>query len=88
MQNTQVVWEDEENNRQVVLSVKWARTADETEVCDILPEEVRFLDPERRHTIRKIGVWTQGGRRMLASQFQQSAQYAEFHSALLKGIRV
>jgi len=88
MQNTQVVWEDEENNRQVVLSVQWTRTADQTEVCDILPQEVRFLDSHRREVVRRLAVWTEGGRRMLASQFQQSAQYAEFHRALISGVAV
>lgn len=88
MQSTQVVWEDTDNHRQVVLSIQWTRTADQTEVCDILPSEVRFLDPEDQHVLRSVSVWTGGGRRMLASQFQQSAQYSEFHRALLAGISV
>ena len=85
MQSTQVVWEDDENNRQVVLSVQWTDGGSGTEVCGILPHQVRFLCPESRSVLRTLGVWTAAGRELLARQFQQSAQYASLHQELLSG---
>jgi hypothetical protein len=70
-----VTWEDEENNRQVELSIAYAVENRALTVCEITPKSVAFLCQQSLRPIRSIGVHTPTGRRMLAQQFQQSGEF-------------
>jgi hypothetical protein len=68
MKSFQANWEDEENNRRVELVVNHRLDATRVEISDVTPTRVTFLCPTTRSPLRSIGVWTNGGRRVLARQ--------------------
>ena len=68
MSSCQATWEDEENNRSVELVVNYQLDATQVEINDVTPTRVTFLCPTSGSPLRSIGVWTDGGRRVLARQ--------------------
>ena len=64
-------WEDEENNRLVELSVAYRIDSDRLEIVEITPTSVSFFEPQTKHFIRKINVWTSTGRDMLCHAYRQ-----------------
>jgi hypothetical protein len=74
MKNCQATWEDEENNRQVELVVNYRHDATRVEINDVTPTRVNFLCPTSGNTTRSIGVWTDGGRRVLSRALQSSGR--------------
>ncbi len=73
MKSYQATWEDAEASRQVELVVNYR--LDETraelarvEISDVTPTRVSFLCSKSGKVKRSIGVWTEGGRRLLARQ--------------------
>ena len=74
MKNCQATWEDAENNRQVELVVNYRQGATRVEINDVTPTRVNFLCPTSGGTVRSIGVWTDGGRRVLSRALQSSGR--------------
>ncbi|HEY4232357.1 MAG TPA: hypothetical protein VGM76_02945 [Lacipirellulaceae bacterium] len=73
MKSYQANWEDAEASRQVELVVNYR--LDETraelarvELGDVTPTRVTFLCSKTGQAKRSIGVWTEGGRKLLARQ--------------------
>ena len=63
-------WEDDDCNRIVQLSVDYQIVDSRIEIEDVTPTAIRFLDPDRSKP-RRIGVWTEKGRRLLSHQHAQ-----------------
>ncbi len=76
MKSFQATWEDAENNRRVELVVNHRLEAKTVEVSDVTPTRVTFLCPTTKSPLRSIGVWTPGGRRMLALQIEAAGRLA------------
>ena len=74
MKNCHATWEDEENNRQVELVVNYRLDATRFEIKDITPTRVNFICPTSGKTTRSIGVWTNGGRRVLTRAIKASGR--------------
>jgi hypothetical protein len=74
MNSCQATWEDEENNRQVELVVNYRLDATRVEINNVTPTRVTFLCPTSGSPVRSIGVWTSGGRRVLARQVNASGR--------------
>jgi hypothetical protein len=73
MKSYQATWEDAEASRHVELVVNYR--LDETraelarvELGDVTPTRVTFLCEKSGKAKRSIGVWTEGGRKLLARQ--------------------
>jgi hypothetical protein len=76
MKSFQATWEDEENNRRVELVVNHRLDAKRVESGDVTPTRVTFLCPETKAPLRSIGVWTEGGRRVLSRQIEAAGRLA------------
>jgi hypothetical protein len=76
MKSFQANWEDEENNRRVELVVNHQLDAKRVEISDVTPTRVTFLCPTTKNSLRSIGVWTEGGRRVLARQIEAAGRLA------------
>ncbi|MCI0331776.1 MAG: hypothetical protein L0228_00955 [Planctomycetes bacterium] len=76
MKSFQATWEDEENNRHVELVVNHRLDAKRVEISDVTPTRVTFLCPTTKVPLRSIGVWTDGGRRVLARQIEAAGRLA------------
>jgi hypothetical protein len=74
MKSCQATWEDEENNRRVELVVNYRLDNQRVEINDVTPTRVNFLCPTSGNTLRSIGVWTNGGRRVLARQLKAAGR--------------
>ena len=74
MNSCQATWEDAENNRQVELVVNYRLDATRVEINDVTPTRVNFLCPTSGNTTRSIGVWTNGGRRVLSRAINASGR--------------
>lgn len=61
-------WEDEENNRIVQLSVEYRIDDNQIEIESVTPTSILFIDAETHAPVRRMNVWTEGGRRVLARQ--------------------
>jgi hypothetical protein len=59
-------WEDTENNRSVELAISYQLEAGHVELTCVTPTKVSFTDA------KSVGVWTQGGRRLLAQQAEKA----------------
>jgi len=76
MKSFQATWEDEENNRRVELVVNHRLDATRVDINDVTPTRVTFLCPSTGSPVRSIGVWTNGGRRVLARQMAAAGRLA------------
>ena len=76
MKSFQATWEDEENNRSVELVINHRLDAKRVEISDVTPTRVTFLCPTTGAPVRSIGVWTDGGRRVLARQVEKAGRLA------------
>jgi hypothetical protein len=74
MKSCQTTWEDEENNRRVELVVNYRLDATRVEINDVTPTRVTFLCPTSGDPLKSIGVWTNGGRRVLSRQIADSGR--------------
>jgi hypothetical protein len=68
MKNYQANWEDAEASRHVELVVNYQLDQARVELGDVTPTRVSFLCSKTGNVKRSIGVWTEGGRQMLARQ--------------------
>jgi hypothetical protein len=82
MQTIETNWEDEENNRQVAVSVGYTRQGNGIEIHAVTPKQVTFLCPQTSSPLRSIGVWTDKGRELLADKMC-NIQLAEQVEAIL-----
>ncbi len=85
MKSCQASWEDEENNRSVELVVNYKLDASRVEISDVTPTRVNFLCPTSGQTVRSIGVWTNGGRRVLSRQIEQAGRLASLPQEIASG---
>jgi hypothetical protein len=76
MKSFQATWEDEENNRRVELVVNHRLDSKRVDISDVTPTRVTFLCPRTGSPLRSIGVWTNGGRRILARQIAEAGRLA------------
>ncbi len=74
MKSCQATWEDEENNRRVELVVNYRLDNTRVDVSDVTPTRVTFLCPTSGAPLKSIGVWTNGGRRVLSRQIAASGR--------------
>lgn len=85
MTSYQANWEDKENNRSVELVVNYRLDAAEVEIEDVTPTRVTFQCPTTRQSLRSVGVWTEGGRRMLARQMEAAGRLATLPKEIADG---
>jgi hypothetical protein len=85
MKNCQATWEDAENNRQVELVVNYRLDATRVEINDVTPTRVNFLCPTSGSTVRSIGVWTEGGRRVLERALKSSGRLNTLPQEIAEG---
>jgi hypothetical protein len=85
MNSVQATWEDEENNRSVELVVNYRLDAKRVEINDVTPTRVNFLCPTSGTTVRSIGVWTNGGRRVLSRQLKDSGRLTTLPQEIADG---
>ena len=85
MKSCQATWEDEENNRRVELVVNYRLDATRVEINDVTPTRVNFLCPTTGDTLRSIGVWTDGARRILSRQIEASGRLAALPKEIAAG---
>ena len=85
MKNCQATWEDAENNRQVELVVNYRLDATRVEINDVTPTRVNFLCPTSGNTTRSIGVWTDGGRRVLSRALESSGRLTKLPQEIAEG---
>ena len=85
MNSCQATWEDAENNRQVELVVNYRLDATRVEIGDVTPTRVNFLCPTSGPTVRSIGVWTNGGRRVLSRQLKDSGRLTTLPQEIADG---
>jgi hypothetical protein len=74
MKSFQATWEDEEASREVEMVVNYQLDKTRVEINGVTPTRVTFLCPESKQPLRSVGVWTNGGRRMLAQQAIDAGQ--------------
>ena len=85
MNSCQATWEDAENNRQVELVVNYRLDAARVEIGDVTPTRVNFLCPTSGNTTRSIGVWTNGGRRVLERALKSSGRLDTLPQEIAEG---
>jgi hypothetical protein len=85
MNSCQATWEDEENNRRVELVVNYRLDATRVDINSVTPTRVNFLCPTSGITVRSIGVWTNGGRRVLSRQLKASGRLATLPQEIADG---
>jgi hypothetical protein len=76
MKSFQASWEDDEASRQVELVVNYRLDQTRVAIDDVTPTRVTFLCPESRQPLRSVGVWTDGGRKLLARQVEAAGRLA------------
>jgi hypothetical protein len=85
MNTCQANWEDTENNRRVELVVNYQLNASRVEIKDVTPTRVTFLCPTSGSPVRSIGVWTCGGRRVLARQAEAAGRMKTIKEEIAAG---
>jgi hypothetical protein len=85
MKSFQATWEDEENNRRVELVVNHRLDATRVDISDVTPTRVTFLCPTTGTALRSIGVWTDGGRRILVRQMEAVGRLATLPQEIAAG---
>jgi hypothetical protein len=85
MNSCQATWEDAENNRRVELVVNYRLDATRVEINDVTPTRVTFLCPTSGNPTRSIGVWTNGGRRVLSRQIKDSGRLNSLKQEIAEG---
>jgi hypothetical protein len=85
MKTFQATWEDDENNRRVELVVNHRLDATRVNISDVTPTRVTFLCPTNRTPLRSIGVWTNGGRRVLNRQIEAAGRLATLSQEIASG---
>jgi hypothetical protein len=85
MNSCQATWEDAENNRQVELVVNYRLDATRVEIGDVTPTRVNFLCATSGNTTRSIGVWTDGGRRVLSRAIKASGRLSTLPQEIADG---
>lgn len=85
MKSCQATWNDAENNRWVELVVNYRLDATQVEINDVTPTRVTFLCPTSGNPTRSIGVWTNGGRRVLNRQIKASGRLTTLPQEIAAG---
>jgi hypothetical protein len=85
MNSCQAQWEDAENNRRVELVVNYRLDATRVEINHVTPTRVTFLCPTSGEPTRSIGVWTNGGRRVLARQVKAAGRLRSLKEEIAAG---
>ncbi|HEX3598845.1 MAG TPA: hypothetical protein VHU84_01810 [Lacipirellulaceae bacterium] len=85
MNTCQAKWEDTENNRQVELVVNYQLDATRVEINQVTPTRVNFLCPTTGKTTSSVGIWTNGGRRVLMRQLKAAGRLASLKAEIADG---
>jgi hypothetical protein len=85
MKSFQATWEDEEASRQVELVVNYQLDQAQVEIENVTPVRVTFLCPESSKPLRSVGVWTNGGRRLLAKQVAAAGRLTTLSQEIAEG---
>ena len=85
MNSCQATWEDAENSRRVDLVVSYQVDATRVEISNVTPTRVNFLCPTSGNVTRSIGVWTNGGRRVLGRQLKASGRLSSLKQEIAEG---
>ncbi len=85
MKNCQATWEDEENSRHVELVVNYRLDDTRVQINHVTPTRVNFLCPTSGQTTRSIGVWTNGGRRLLSRAIKASGRLTTLPQEIADG---
>ncbi len=85
MKSFQATWEDEEASRQIELVVNYQLDQARVEIENVTPTRVTFLCPESSKPLRSVGVWTNGGRRLLAKQVEAAGRLATLPQEIAEG---
>ena len=70
MNTVQTVWEDDDNNRKVEMTIEYVISNQSIEIQDVAPTRVTFVEPTSKNEIRSVGVWTRSGAEMLVRQWE------------------
>ena len=85
MKSYQTTWEDDEASRQVELVVNYRLDRTRIEQSDVTPTRVTFLCTKSGKPLRSVGVWTEGGRRLLAKQAAAAGRLATLPQEIADG---
>ena len=85
MKSYQATWEDDETSRQVELVVNYRLDQTRVEISDVTPTRVTFLCSKSRQPLRSVGVWTKGGRQLLAKQVAAAGRLATLPQEIADG---
>jgi hypothetical protein len=85
MKSYQATWEDEENNRHVELVVGYQLDQATVDIANVTPRRITFLCPTHGTPLRSVGVWTEGGRRLLARQLDAAGRLATLPKEIAAG---
>jgi hypothetical protein len=85
MNSCQAQWEDAENNRRVELVVNYQLDATRVQINHVTPTRVTFLCSTSGKPTRSIGVWTNGGRRVLARQLKAAGRHHSLKQEIAAG---
>jgi hypothetical protein len=88
MKSFQATCEDEETSRQVELVVNYQLDSSRVEINGVTPTRVTFLCPASKEPLRSVGVWTDGGRRMLVKQAIEAGQLQPLAREVAEGRKV
>jgi hypothetical protein len=70
-------WEDDDHNRIVELVVDYQLDDDQVTLVRVTPTSVLFFDKVTQQPCRRIGVWTDRGRQLLAKAFCANGREAQ-----------
>jgi hypothetical protein len=85
MKSYQARWEDAEASRQVELVVNYQLDQARVELGDVTPTRVTFLCSKSGKVKRSIGVWTEGGRQLLARQVAAAGRLKTLAQEIAEG---
>ena len=70
MSTVQTVWEDDDNNRKIEMTINYVISNQSIDIQDVAPTRVTFVEPSTKEEIRSVGVWTRSGSEMLVRQWE------------------
>jgi hypothetical protein len=83
--NVQTVWEDEDHNRKIEMTIEYVISNQSIEIKDVAPTRVAFFNSDRNEEIRSVGVWTRAGAKTLVNQWEKCPSGKAVTLAKLEG---
>lgn len=75
-------WQDEAKNRNIQFSFKYEINSGTVSITEVVPTRVTFVCPTSNTTLHSVGVYTDSGRKHLASKIHDSVRMNELKSEI------